>query len=57
MTTAETLAVSLERHVEVREPIASVLYLGATARSERRVQKPLARHTQATPDSRISPDA
>lgn len=39
LTAAETIAVSLERQTEVREPIASIFYVNATARSERRVQQ------------------
>jgi ABC-type branched-subunit amino acid transport system ATPase component/ABC-type branched-subunit amino acid transport system permease subunit len=39
LTTAETLAVSLERNVEVREPVACLLYFDATARSERSVRR------------------
>jgi len=38
LTTAETIAVSLDRHVDVREPLASIFYVEATARSERAVR-------------------
>ena len=37
LTVSETLAVSLDRHTRVREPISSMLYLPSTARSERAV--------------------
>ena len=37
LTVSEVLAVALERHIDVREPVASVLYLDATKRSERDV--------------------
>ncbi|MEY2430562.1 MAG: hypothetical protein QOC92_287 [Acidimicrobiaceae bacterium] len=39
LTAAESLAVSLERHVEVREPLACLLYPDSTARSEREVRR------------------
>ena len=37
LTVSEVLAVALERHIDVREPVASVLYLDATKHSERAV--------------------
>jgi ABC-type branched-subunit amino acid transport system ATPase component len=39
MTVAETLAVSLERHTAVRDPVACVLGLGAAVESEREVSE------------------
>jgi branched-chain amino acid transport system ATP-binding protein len=39
LTVAETIAVALERHIDVREPVASVLRVRATARSERAVRE------------------
>ncbi|MEX0873351.1 MAG: ATP-binding cassette domain-containing protein [Actinomycetota bacterium] len=39
LTVAETIAVALERHVDVREPVASVLRVRATVRSERSVRE------------------
>jgi ABC-type branched-subunit amino acid transport system ATPase component len=39
LTTAETIAVSLERHTDVREPVASIFYVDATARSEHAVRR------------------
>jgi branched-chain amino acid transport system permease protein len=39
MTVAETLAVSLERHIEVREPVASTFRFAAAVRSERAVAR------------------
>jgi ABC-type branched-subunit amino acid transport system ATPase component/ABC-type branched-subunit amino acid transport system permease subunit len=39
MTVAETVAVACERHVEVREPIASVFHVGAVAESEQIVRE------------------
>ena len=38
LTVEETIAVALERHVEVRDPIAAALYLPAVAGSERAVR-------------------
>ena len=38
LTVAETLALACERHVDVREPFASGLYLAATRRSEAAVR-------------------
>lgn len=37
LTVVEAIAVALERHIDVREPIACVLRLGATVESERAV--------------------
>ncbi|MEX0874157.1 MAG: ATP-binding cassette domain-containing protein [Actinomycetota bacterium] len=39
LTVTETIAVALERQTDVREPMASVLRLRATGRSERRVRE------------------
>jgi branched-chain amino acid transport system ATP-binding protein len=38
LTTAESLAVALERHISVRDPIACLFNLGATQQSEARVK-------------------
>lgn len=37
LTVAETIALALDRHVEVRDPLAAALHLPAVARSERAV--------------------
>ena len=42
LTVREALAVALERHIEVREPIATVLGLPATLRSEAQVKEKVA---------------
>jgi len=39
LTVAEAIAVALERHIDVREPVASTLGVGASLRSEMRVKE------------------